>query len=81
MVALSRSVEDLLDQVAALTPAKAGESCSLHIADAVTFRNAALPQDVAMAIVLDALLAKGYFPDGFTQISGGRTYRYRFNGG
>jgi hypothetical protein len=29
-----------------------------------------------MAILLDALLAKGFYPDGFTEGDGGRTYRY-----
>jgi hypothetical protein len=32
--------------------------------------------DIALAIVLDALLAKGFYPDGFTAGDGGRTYHY-----
>ena len=32
---------------------------------------------MAMAIVLDALLKKDMFPDGFIQGDGGRHYKYR----
>ena len=80
MSALSRSVEELLDQVAALAPSKLGESHSLFVADTLTFRNKTLSRDSAMAIVLDALLAKGLFPAGFTEMPGGRQYHYKFDG-
>ena len=33
--------------------------------------------DMAMAVVLDALLKKEMFPDGFIQGDGGRYYKYR----
>lgn len=80
MSALSRSVEELLDQVAALAPSKPGESYSLSVADMLTFRENTLPKDVAMTIVVDALLAKGLFPAGFSEIPGGRQYHYKFEG-
>jgi len=32
---------------------------------------------MAMAVVLDALLKKEMFPDGFIQGDGGRYYKYR----
>jgi hypothetical protein len=36
--------------------------------------------DIAMTILLDALLAKGLMPEGFAAEPGGRTYQYRFEG-
>jgi hypothetical protein len=81
MAPLSHSVEELLDSVAALAPSHPGESYSLLVSNSLTFREKALSKDFAMAIVLDALLAKGLIPDGFTEVPGGRQYRYRFNGG
>ena len=34
-------------------------------------------QDLAMAVVLDRLLGKNLFPDGFEQKGNGRLYRYK----
>lgn len=35
------------------------------------------PSDVAMAVVLDRLLGKGFMPAGFTPGVDGRTFHYR----
>lgn len=43
----------------------------------LTLRGAKLPSEVAMAVVLDRLLGKGFMPDGFTQEVHGRTYHYK----
>ena len=74
------AVEDLLTEVAALAPRRVGETCSLWVPNALTLEGNLLAQDVGMAIVLDALLAKGFFPAGFEPERGGRRYKYRFEG-
>ena len=37
----------------------------------------AVPQDAAIAVVLDKLLGLDFFPDGFEQGDGGRLYKYQ----
>jgi hypothetical protein len=80
MTIASATVEELLAQVAGLMPKHIGEIHTLWVPDALTFRAMPVPQDVAMAIILDALLGKGLFPAGFDAERGGRKYRYRFEG-
>jgi len=63
-----------------MLPSKLGEPHSLFVANTLTFRDEVFPQDVAMTIVLDALLAKGLVPSGFTELPDGRQYHYRFEG-
>jgi hypothetical protein len=43
----------------------------------LTLRGAVVSTDIAMAVVLDKLLANGFTPAGFTQGVNGRTYHYR----
>jgi hypothetical protein len=74
------TVEELLELVAAWKPHRIGELHELSIPDVLTLRGKPVAPDIAMAIVLDALLAKGLFPAGFVSERGGRTYRYRFEG-
>jgi hypothetical protein len=50
---------------------------TLAISDNLTVSGKADPMGLGMALVLDAILAKGFEPDGFTQESGYRVYRYR----
>jgi hypothetical protein len=64
------SVENLLVQVAALVPKRIGETHTLWVSDTPTFRGEVVPHDVAMAIVLDALLGKGLFTVGFQAEAG-----------
>ena len=37
------------------------------------------PADLAMAIILDKILSKGYEPNGFTEEVGGKLYRYKLS--
>jgi hypothetical protein len=74
------AVEDLLSQVASFAPIKVGDTVALWVPDSLTFRGDVVPQDIAMALVLDSLLSKGLYPDGFEVERGGRRYRYRFEG-
>jgi hypothetical protein len=43
----------------------------------LTLRGAEVPSDVAMAVVLDRLLSKGFMPAGLTQEANGRTYHFK----
>jgi hypothetical protein len=51
-------------------------SFALQVADRVTFAGQPDILGAGMAIVLDAVLAKGFTPDGFEQRTGYRIYRY-----
>lgn len=68
------TVEELLIKVEAL-PANT-TTFMLFVPQALTLRGQPVPQDVAMAIVVDRLLGKGLFPNGYDQRSTGRRYRY-----
>jgi hypothetical protein len=74
------SVEELLEDVAAWSPRCVGETHALWVPDVLTFRGKPVAHDIAMTILLDALLAKGLMPAGFAAEPGGRTYQYRFEG-
>jgi hypothetical protein len=50
---------------------------TLAISDNLTIGGKPDPMGLGMAIVLDAILAKGFEPDGFQQESGYRVYRYK----
>ena len=69
------SAEDAVAFVKATTIV--GPSFELLIADGVTFHGSADPSGSGMAVVLDAILAKGYEPDGFESCDGYRRYRYK----
>ena len=53
------------------------DSCELSISDNLTLDGQPVPQDVAMAIIMDGLLANGFFPDGFKVVPGGKRYKYK----
>jgi hypothetical protein len=72
---MSASVEGLREQAAAV--AKGGHTFSLWVPDALTLNGQPVRRDVGMAILLDAILALGFMPDGLTESAGGATYRYR----
>jgi hypothetical protein len=74
----SGTVEALLDKVQSFAPSVAGDTFSLIVPETLTFRGQPLAHDVAMAIVVDALVAKGPFPDGFVAGVGIRDYHYRY---
>jgi hypothetical protein len=50
---------------------------TLEIADDLTFAGHADTEGAGMAVVLDAVLEKGFSPDGYEQKVGFRRYRYR----
>jgi hypothetical protein len=73
----SGRVEPLLEQIAELTPAPRGsQSFEMWVPGTLTLGGQPIADDLAMAILLDALLAKEFFPDGYQQGAGGRLYRY-----
>ena len=74
------TVEELLDQVAKVDPTKGDKSFTLWVPGSLTFQGSPVGQDVAMAVVLDRLLDKGFFPDGFVAEGTGRRYNYRCEG-
>lgn len=54
-----------------------GRVFELAIADGYTFAGEPDIMGAGMAVVLDAILAQGYEPDGFEQRDGYRLYRYK----
>jgi len=70
-------IRDIKDSAERTGDPDKATSCELLISDTLTLNGEPVPHDVGMAIIVDGLLGKGFFPDGFTQVSGGRNYRYR----
>jgi hypothetical protein len=70
----ANTVEALLEQI----DGTAGESTNfnLWVPDQLTWYGEPVRADIAMAVVVDRLLAKGFMPAGFTQGINGRTYHY-----
>jgi hypothetical protein len=69
------SVEALLARVEALPSGTA--SVELWVPERITLREAEVAQDIAMAVLLDKLLERNLFPQGFRPEAGGRVYQYR----
>ena len=69
------SAEATVEYVKATTLAQ--PTFTLGIADGFTFAGQADTMGAGMAIVVDAILAKGFWPDGFAQKDGYRVYRYK----
>ncbi len=72
---LNQTVEALRDEVRTL--AAHGEAFELWVPDTLTMGGQVVRKDFAMAVLLDAILALGFMPDGLTVGTGGATYRYR----
>jgi hypothetical protein len=70
------TVEELLGEIGKAPAHTIGERWDLWIPELLRLRGTRVGDDIALAIVLDALLAKGFYPDGFTAGDGGRTYHY-----
>ena len=49
----------------------------LWVPQSLTLRGQTVPLNLAMAIILDKILAKQFVPDGFIQKETGRVYRYK----
>ena len=69
------SVEALLNEVARWSDVTA--SADLWVPDELTLQGRAVAKDIAMAIVLNKVLALGLFPSGFSTGNGGRLYHYK----
>jgi hypothetical protein len=52
------------------------DQLNLFVEEALSIDGVDVAPDVGMAILLDALLAEGLFPCGFTPVDGGRIYHY-----
>ncbi|HSS50689.1 MAG TPA: hypothetical protein VLX28_17255 [Thermoanaerobaculia bacterium] len=72
----SGTVEELLSEIGKVPAHDVGHCWELWVPELLRLRGARVGDDIAMAILLDALLVKGFYPDGFTEGEGGRTYRY-----
>lgn len=70
----SGAVEDLLAQVEGIDPT--AETFELWVPAELTLRADPVTLEIAMAIILDRLLAKNMYPRGFVSGIGGRRYRY-----
>ncbi|HYU35202.1 MAG TPA: hypothetical protein VEW48_23870 [Thermoanaerobaculia bacterium] len=73
------TVEELLRRIEALArPGDAGPpgGFELWVPQRLTLRGQTIPFDVALMVVLDALLEKSFVPAGFTEEDGGRLYLY-----
>jgi hypothetical protein len=68
------TVEALVAKVEALPPE--ATTLELFVPQNVTLQGRPVPQDLAMALVVDKLLARGLFPRGFDQRQTGRRYKY-----
>jgi hypothetical protein len=74
----ARAVEALVKEVDARAPGC--EEFRLWVPARLSLQASEVPMDLAMAVVVDRLLAHGLFPDGFEEVPGGRVYRYRRGG-
>jgi hypothetical protein len=67
-------VEDLLKQIGSIRDDHT--TFDLWVPERLSLHDQPIALDIAMTIVLDALLKKEMFPDGFIQGDGGRYYKY-----
>jgi len=74
------TVEELLRRIEALArPGEAGPPAGfeLWVPQRLTLRGQTIPFDVAVVVVLDALLEKSFVPASFSEEDGGRLYLYQ----
>jgi hypothetical protein len=71
----SGTIEALLAQVEALP--EGTTTFELFVPQDLTWQGRPVVQNMAMAIVLDKLLGKQLYPDGFDQRPTGRRYKYK----
>jgi hypothetical protein len=72
----SGTIEELLAQIGKLPAHEIGQRWDLWVPELLRLRGSRVGEDIALAILLDALLAKGFYPDGSTEGAGGRTHHY-----
>jgi hypothetical protein len=73
---MHKTVEALLSELEACE-VSSKRSLEFWVPQQLTFRGQPVQHDVAMAIILDNILSKGYEPDGFAEVNGGRIYKYK----
>jgi hypothetical protein len=66
-------IESVLREIDAL-PEAAG-AVSLKVPDQLSLRGNSVPSDIALSIVVDRLLTRGYEPDSIEASDGGRIFR------
>lgn len=71
----SGTVEALLAQVAAVP--EGTKTLEIFVPENLTLDGKPVAQNLAMALVLDKLLGKRLYPDGFEQRPTGRRYKYK----
>lgn len=74
------TVEELLRRIEALARPEGSEppdGFDLWVPQRLTLRGQGIPFDVAVMVVLDALLERDFVPAGFTEEDGGRLYQTR----
>jgi hypothetical protein len=70
------TLEELLGQLDQIT-GSVNQTFELRVPEHLTFRGRPTQMDVAMAVLLDKILSKGYEPDGFKEVEGGKVYMYK----
>jgi len=71
---LARSVEDLLEEVESWPDGL--KRSELRVASQITLKDEPVAIDIAMAIVVDAVLGKGFAPAGKSEVKNGTLYYY-----
>ena len=72
----SGTIEELLAEIGKLPAHEIGQRWDLWVPELLRLRGSRVGEDIALAILLDALLAKGFYPHGSTEGAGGRTHHY-----
>jgi hypothetical protein len=66
-------IESVLREIDSLPEAR--DTVTLKVPDQLSLRGNSVPQDIALSILADRLLTKGYEPEGFEVIEDGRIVR------
>jgi hypothetical protein len=66
-------IESVLREIDSLPEATG--MVSLKVPDKMSLRGSSVPPDIALSILFDRLLTRGYEPDGFEATEDGRIYR------
>jgi hypothetical protein len=70
----SGTIEDLFAKVEAIP--EGTKTFELYVPNSLTMKGQPVSQNLAMALVLDRILGKKLYPDGFEQKETGRLYKY-----
>lgn len=69
-------IEAVLREIDSLPQAR-HDTVSLTVPEKLSLRGSSVPEDIALSILADRLLSKGYEPEGFEAVDGKRVYRCR----